>query len=336
MKRTLPLLLALAWAAAPAANAAGFQAKTMRETLSAREVERGLLIGKGWLEFGLGVDVKNATGYWGSDGEELEWDSAKWMYSTERVHIRYGITRRSELYGSVRWHYATLNNEALGTQISDFGYGDPRFGYKYELFRSLAPVASIIAYTEYKGPAGNESPGNYIGGPSTFSSIVFTTGTPDWELGVRGKRQVGPLAFTLGGAYVIRFSNVTQYIIETDFNVFNGRIKPGDITKVDGEVMLQLGPVALQGGALFQMRDATKIGATSSGVFMGRDLEEQVGSDGWYLDAQTGLTFNVTRGVDIVAGVNIPIRGEDLMYFPIEDIHPTRGNTYSGTFEFRF
>ena len=340
MKRTLTLKPALICTAlfsyGTAAHAAGFQAKTMRETLSAREVERGLLLGKGWLEFGLGTDVKIAEGYWSAEGEAEDWDDARWTWSTQRIDIRYGLTKRSELYGTVKWHYARLENERLGTDVTDFGLGDPTFGYKYEWFKSLAPVTSVITYLEYKGPAGNESPGNYIGGPTTFSSVIMTTGTPDLELGARGKRQIGPVALTVGAGYVRRFSNVVQYVIETEFNQFSGRIKPGDIKKVDGELLIQAGPVALQGGVLVQMRDETRIGPTSEGLFKGADLEAQDGSDGVSVDANAGFTFNITRGVDLVGGVTIPVKGEDLMYFPIEDIHPTRGNTYSGTFEFRY
>jgi hypothetical protein len=46
--------------------------------------------------------------------------------------------------------------------------------------------------------------------------------------------------------------------------------------------------------------------------------------------------FNLTRGFDIDLGVSVPVVGEDLQFFPIEDIHPTRGVTYSGTLEARF
>ncbi len=335
MKRTLTLLTAL-FCAAPSAYAAGFQAKTMRETLSAREVERGLLLGKGWLELGFGADVKVAKGYWSASGAPMDFDDAQWTWTTERVSMRYGLTKRSEVYGTVKWHYAHLENNLLGTDVSDFGFGDPRFGYKYEWFKSLAPVTSVITYLEYKGPAGNESPGNYIGGPSTFTSVIMTTGTPDLELGARAKRQVGPLALTVGAGYVRRFSNVVQYVIETEFSQFNGRIKPGDIAKVDAELLLQAGPVALVGGVLFQNRQETLIGPTSEGLFKTKELEPQSGSDGESVDVNTGFIFNITRGVDLIGGVSIPVRGEDLMYFPIEDIHPTRGNTYSGTLEFRY
>lgn len=326
------------------AHAAAFEAKTMRETLSAREVERPLILGKGWLEFGLGLDYKLADGAWDGAGEELDWseaagpdaDGARFTYTTQRIGLRYGITRRGELYWTIKTHYLSLVNDRLGTDLAQFGLGDPRFGYKFELFRSLAPVTSVIVYADYKAPAGNESPGNYVGGPTTFSSFIMTTGTPDAEVGLRAKRQVGPVAIEAGFGYVQRFSGVVQYVIENELNQFSGRIKPGNITKADAELVVGLGPVALDVGALLQIRDDTRIGATAAGLFPAKNLAAVAESGGWALDATSGFTFNMTRGVDLVGAVNVPIRGEDLMFFPIEDIHPTRGNTYSGTVEFRY
>lgn len=342
MNRYTLLILGLAGAgmvgvASPStANAAAFEAKTMRETLSAREVERALIIGKGWLEFGVGTDVKLADGEWDADGNAVDWEHTKWMHTTQRLDLRYGVTRRGELYWNIRTHYLSLTNDQLGTELSQFGLGDPHFGYKFEMFRSVAPLTSAIFYADYKAPAGNESPGNYVGGPTTFSSFIMTTGTPDAEFGLRAKRQVGPLAVTLGAAYVQRFSGVVQYVIENELNQFNGRIKPGNITKVDAELLLGIGPVAVDVGTLVQIRDATRLGSTVAGLFPGANLAEVTGSEGWSLDATGGFTFNMTRGIDVVGGVTVPVRGEDLMFFPIEDIHPTRGITYSGTLEFRY
>ena len=51
------------------AVAGGFEAKTMRDSLAAREVERPLVIGKGWLEAGLGFDLKNSNGFWDEEGK---------------------------------------------------------------------------------------------------------------------------------------------------------------------------------------------------------------------------------------------------------------------------
>ena len=350
MKQTLRLgLTGLALASTVAASgldahAAAFEAKTMRETLSAREVERPLILGKGWVEFGLGMDYKVASGAWDGSGEQLDWsadageafDGARFTYTTQRLGLRYGITRRGELYWTVKSHHISLANDQLGTELSQFGLGDPRFGYKFELFRSLAPVTSVILYGDYKAPAGNESPGNYVGGPTTFSSFIMTTGTPDAEFGLRAKRQVGPIALEGGVGYIQRFSGVVQYVIETELNQFSGRIKPGNVTKADASLLVGLGPVALDAGALLQVRDDTRVGPTAAGLFPAKNLAVVEESGGWSLDATGGFTFNMTRGVDLVGAVTVPVRGEDLMFFPIEDIHPTRGNTYSGTVEFRY
>ena len=333
MSRCLLLTLALG---ASTAHAAAFEPKTMRDTLPALEVERGLVLGKGWLEFGVGADVKMATGYWDSEGEAQDFEDASWTYTTERLDIRYGVARRGELYWTLRTHYVQLQNDALGTDNHYFGFGDPVFGYKWEAFRSMAPATSVVLYAQYKAPAANEAPGNYVGGPNSWTSFVLTTGTPDLTIGARGKRQVGPLAFTVGASQVRRFSNVVQYLIETEQNQFQGRIKPGDLTIVDGEILVQIGPVALQGAGALTVRQVTKTGTSSPGIFADQNLVAIDGSEGWAFDLTPGAVVNLTRGLDVDLAATIPMRGEDLQFFPIEDIHPTRGLTLSGTLEFRY
>jgi hypothetical protein len=279
---------------------------------------------------------KNATGYWTATGEPAEFENANWLYTTQSLDIRYGITHRGEMTWSLNTHYVQLTNDLLGTDITQFGFGDPHFGYKYEVFRMLAPITSVILYGDYKAPMGNESPGNYVGGPTTFSSVVLSTGTPDVTVGLAGKRQFGPLAATLDVAQVFRLSGITQYIIETENNQFQERIKPGDITRVYGEVLLQAGTVALRSGLTLQMRDVTRVGASSSGFFPSRNLNEISGSDGMSLDFSPSLVFDITRELGVELGANLPLKGEDFLFFPIEDLSPTRGNTYGGTLAFRY
>ena len=322
---------------ADTAHAAAFQPKTMRDPLSAREVERGLILGKGWLEFAVGVDYKKADGYWDQDGVAADFTDASFLYTTERVGIRYGIARRAELFWNVPAHFVQLTNATLGTDTAQWGLGDPSFGVRTELYRSSAPLTSIVAVFSYKAPAANEAPGNYIGGPSTFDSFVMTTGTPDGSVAIQAKRQFGPAAVTAGGAYVHRFGGLVQYIIETEQNQFQGRIKPGDLVILDADVLLQLGPVAPHGGVVYTSTDTTAIGTTADGVFHQNDnLVDVANSDGWAVDAKLGAILNLTRGLDLDFGVGLPLRGEDLLFFPIEDLSPTRGTTYSGTLEFRY
>jgi hypothetical protein len=335
MRQITLLLLGICFTGAQA-YAGGLEAKTMRDPFSNRSNERGLVLGKGWFQVGLGSSYKLASGYWDSEGIKQDFESTDWTYTTQHLDLRYGITRNAELYWKFKTHYVSLKNTDLETDITQFGIGDPEFGYKFQLFRTNAPLTSVIVYGDYKAPLANETPGNYVGGPNTFSSVILTTGTADVTTGMAAKKQLGPLAVTLDYAHVFRTSGLAQYAIETDLNQFQTRVKPGDIDKIDAEASLQLGPVALSGGALFQQRKAFQIGPTSAGVFPNKNLKKIEGSDGWSLDAKAGLILNVFTELDIAANALIPIKGQDLLFFPLEDVHPTYGYTYSGEVIFRF
>ena len=335
MLRTVLLTLSLA-SLGTAAHAAAFEPKTMRATLPARELERPLILGKGWLELGLGVDYKMADGYWDSDGVAQDFESARFLYTTQRADIRYGVSNRGELFWSFKTHYIELTNDTLGTDTVGMGIGDPSFGYKFEVFRGLAPASSVIVSGKYKAPAGNESPGNYVGGANTFSSFVMTTGTPDVTLGVRAKRAFGPVAVEAGLGYVHRFSGVVMYVVELEENQFSGRIKPGDQLLGDAGLLLQLGPVAVQAAGVYTHRNPTQLGTASAGLTGDRNLVAVSDSDGWSLDVNPGVIISASRGVDVNLGASIPVRGEDLQFFPIEDLSPTRGMTLSGTLELRY
>ncbi len=335
MKRILLPTLLAAFCASEV-QAAAWEAKTGRLPLSVREVERSLNLEKGWLEFGLSVDWKVADGYWSADGEAMDFESARWTYSTERLDIRYGITRRSEIYWRMPFHYMHLQNDELGTDTGTFGLGDPILGYSYEVFGSSAPTSSAVVYGHLKVPAGAESPGQYVGGPYTVSKFVVSTGTPDWTLGLKGKRQVGPLAVLAGAGYTYRQSSVVQYLIEVTEYQFSGRIKPGSYTFGELGMQLGFGPVVLLGDLFYTNRGETYLGTTGAQFGGNNQLVALEGSDGWTLDADAGFMVNLTRGVDIQGGVGIPLRGEDLQFFPLESIHPTRGLTYTGTLKLRY
>lgn len=319
------------------ALAAGFQIKTMRAPFAAVEVERPLVLGKGWLEFSLGYDHKLADGAWSAEGEAVQWESARWLYTTERIGIRYGITRDGELYWDVPFHYVNLQNDALGTNTSAFGLGEPRFGWRLQLYRRQVPTTSLVMDLQYKMPAGAESPGSYVGGPNTVSTFAMSSGQADLAGYLRFKQQVGPLAGTFSAGYVHRFSGVSQFVIDTETYQFSGRFKPGSEVRAEAEVLAQVvGPLAFYGDATVRRWFEGAVGTTSGGFYADANLDPIPGSDGWSLDAGGGVIVNVTRGVDIGASVSVPLRGEDLAYFPLEDISATRGNTYSATLELRY
>jgi hypothetical protein len=185
-------------------------------------------------------------------------------------------------------------------------------------------------------PTGSEAAGSYIGGPNTVSTFPMSTGQADLALFVRAKQQAGPFAITGSVGYVHRFSAVSQYVIEVEQYQFAGRFKPGSEFRGELSPMIQVGPLALHGDATLRSWFETSIGTTSGGFWTDEYLTPIAGSDGWSLDAGGGAILNLTRGVDIAAAVNVPVRSEDLYFFPFEDISATRGITYSTTVELRY
>jgi hypothetical protein len=165
---------------------------------------------------------------------------------------------------------------------------------------------------------------------------VLTTGTPDLGFGLQAKRQVGPFALTLGAQYIYRFAGVVGYLTETEYNQFQARIKPGDLLTYDANIMFQVGPVALSNQWVLSQRMETRIGTASDDFFGSSNLKPVADSDGAAIDSRFEAMMNVTRGVDVSFGIEQSISGEDLQFFPIEQIHPTRGTTYNFNVELRY
>jgi hypothetical protein len=318
------------------ANAATFGPKTMQKDLPARDIDRTLHMAKGWVEFALGYDHKVGTGAWGADGSRNPFESAKWTYQTEHLTVRYGLAPRTELWWYAEYHQARLFNEALGTDTRDHGLGDQQVGYRYSIYERSAPGTSIVFETSMKMPSGKEAPGTYIGGPLNVSGFVFTTGTTDLYAGFGAKYTAGPIAFTGRAGYNRRFSGVVNYLIEVEQYQFQGRIKPGDQIMASVDVMAQLGPIALSVTPKMEYRMATKQGTSSGGLFPARRLRKVPQSDGLALDLESRFQFQVNRNLDLEFYTNIPLVGQDLQFFPIEDIHPTLGPTFGGAVEVRY
>lgn len=332
----LSLIAAMAWS--PSAHAGMGDAKTSRLPYPAREVERPPLLPRGWYELAFGYEQHLGWGAWTSDGKRAPFDHASWTYFTESATFRFGIARRGELWWEVPFHEARLDNDTwpADSALVDYSLGDPRFGWKYLLYQKDSPMTSVALDLWYKGPAGEESSGTYIGGPLNVSAITFTTGTPDAYFGVLAKQQVGPLAFTGHVGYMRRFSGVVQYLVETNQLQFAGRIKPGDQLRADVGAMVQLGPIHVSAAPYFTYRATTRVGTTSAGVSPSRHLKKVADSSGYALDLRGDLGIKLLRGLDVDGYFIYPLLGQDLQFFPIEDLQPTMGPTFGGTAEVRF
>lgn len=317
---------------------AAFTEKTMRAPLPRQAIERGLLMPRGWVELELDYARKNATANWTADGEKREWENSSFLYQTETAKISMGYGSRLEFWFAMPFHQASITS-TLGDGFTTSGtsMGDPRVGWTFLLYDGGGSTVTQGAVEfMYKGPAGNESAGSYIGGPQNFNTFVFTTGTPDAYLGFVGKYQMGPIAITPRFGYARRFSGPVQYLVELQNFQFTGRIKPGDLLTASLKVEAQGGPVNLWARPDFRYRGETRMGTTSPGWSPNKYLDPLAGSDGFNLDVAAGAELNVSRSLDVGFYANIPLMGQDFQFFPIEDLHPTAGVTLGGNLEVRY
>jgi len=334
--RHLIVGLVCALAVPTIAEATAWQSKTMQSPFSAREVGRSLKLPKGWMEMTLGADVKLASGYWDADGNAVDFSHSSWLYSTESISFRYGMSHNSEIYLNVPMHYMRLTNDLYGTDTSGTYLGDPTFGAVFSLLEQDAPNTSVVARVQLKSPAGNESPGSYIAGPSTFREFVTTTGSHDFTVEMAAKRQLGGFAVEGRLGYVNRLSGLVMWLIETEQSQLIGRFKPGNRVYGGLGMTAQAGPVAIKAGGRMMIQGDAKAGTTSGGISPNGQLLTQEGSGGTYMDADVALIAHFSRNVDVEIGASIPLMGEDLMFFPLEDLHPTYGNTYSAALKLRY
>lgn len=319
------------------AEAGLFGPKSSREVMPAREVERPLDMPRGWSEFTFGHKAKIGTGRFDSDGSIVPFEDTSWTYHTSLLRWRFGLSRRVDIQWDIPFHVGRLVNDELGTNLTSGAVGDISFTYRYRLFEKDAPMNAVVLEGMVEGPTGRETPGTYRGGPAQMSQIVTTSGSWDVYGGIAARQQVGPFRFTERAGYMRRFSSLTQFVVETDNDQFAGRFKPGDRFQVSGEALVQLGPVAIAAGPRLAIRGPTKAGVTTDSWWNpGKDLRAYEGSGGLetYIDAS--LTLNATRGFDVMLQGTLPVVGEDLMFFPLEDVHPTYGPTLGGAVEVRF
>lgn len=198
-------------------------------------------------------------------------------------------------------------------------------------------MTAVVVESFIEGPTGRETPGSQRGGPGQMSTIITTSSSWDVYAGLAARRQVGPLRFTARAGYMRRFSALSQFVVEVEEDQFTGRFKPGDRVQGSIEVLAQVGPVALSGQPRVAYRGLTKAGVTTNNwINPGKDLVPFAESDGVEMDLDVQLTVNATRGFDVHLQGSLPLMGEDLMFFPLEDVHPTYGPTFGGAVEARF
>jgi hypothetical protein len=266
-----------------------FTPKTMTEPWPERQVERDLVLPKGWLQIGLGFDHKTSTQVRDKDDALQPMDEGvAFSYSQMWLRVDQGFSRRIRIYAHAPVVRAALSRDGE-TAVETMALGDVRTGIWVQPW--LDRRAIVAGRVELKTPSGVEWPGALQGGPGSRTSFLTGTGTTHIGLTSHGKLQLGnKAALKAVVGYVFTLPSVVGYVVEVD-GYANGWINPGDELNGRLEGTVQAGDaLAFSAGATRRMVGNYQVGTSGPSVWKA-DLAKIPNSSGqfWDLDAHVSL-----------------------------------------------
>jgi len=338
------------------ASASFLQTATARDDMASREVDRGLVMGKGWVQLSVGLSWKHSTsGFTAGDGVFNVGEGSSESWRNEGVfdyrlitHKAYwGYTRKAQIYFELPFVAATLRNELLRDDqgnmqpLNSVSLGDVRFGWRYQWVATDKEKFRTFFATDVsaKVPTGNESPGSYLGGPANVQTIISGTGTFDLQVLLGLRQQLSVVALELWGGYVYKPSGVVQWLIETERNQFNARVDPGDAVRLDIALAATLvRPLSLRVDFKNTYRMATRVGTSTRGIPACDGCKTIPNSAGFWSDIRGTVQFwdiNFPLGFDLYFEYTLWGRNS-MALWPLEDFSPSRGFTAGGNIFARF
>jgi hypothetical protein len=308
------------------AGAGPFSPKTMQGELSEYQVERALVLPKGWLEVGLSVDHKRSDTYRGSDGGRRDQPAGfLWSHSQMWLDVRQGFSPRVTLYARVPWVRSELQ-PIIGTSTTTMAMGDAHTGLVVQPWTSSAHSLAFSA--DLKAPSGVEWPSG-TGAPGNTKSFLTGTGITNFGLYSHGKVVVGQVLSVRGDVgYVRKFPGVVGYVVQVD-GFGNGILNPGDEVQINANMTAQIGPnFWLRMTADFRHLGETWVGVT--GPAGGRIMSPIRHTAGEWLDG--GLVLGIEPSVNwtITLRAQNDLVGSDTRPFAhlgLEELSPQSGLT---------
>jgi hypothetical protein len=308
------------------ADAGPFSPKTMQGPLSENQVERALVLPKGWLEVGLSVDHKRSDTYRGSDGGEREQPAGfLWSHSRMWLDVRQGFSPRVTLYARVPWIRSELQ-PVIGTSTATIAMGDAHTGL---VVQPMAAGPHSLAFSaDLKAPSGVEWPSG-TGAPGNTKSFLTGTGITNFGLFAHGKLVLAPVLSLRGDAgYVRKFPGVVGYVVQSD-GFGNGILNPGDELKLNAQMTGQLGShVWLRMTADYRHMGETWMGVTGPGG--GRIMSPIRHTAGDWLNGGLLIGFEPTVNWTLTVRAENDLMGSDTRPFAhlgLEELSPQSGLT---------
>jgi len=311
------------------AFAGPFSPKTMQGAFSEYEVERKLVLPKGWLEVGLSVDSKRSVTYRGSDGAEREQPNGfAWTHSRLWLDVRQGFSPRVTLYARVPWIRSELQ-PVIGPPTSTIAMGDAHTGVVVQPW--VEGPHSVAFSADLKAPSGVEWPSGTGAAGDTQS---FMTGTGITNLGLFGHAKAGfgqavSLGMDLG--YVRKIPGVVGYVMQVD-GFGNGVLNPGDEVRASGHLTGQIGTVLwLRASAAYRHIGEAWVGV--NGPMGPRIMSPIRHSAGDWLDGTFVIGVEPTERLTIELRASRDLMGADSRPFAhlgLEEFSPQPGLVLGG------
>ena len=323
------MFLVAALLSAPAA-AGPFTHKAMQGPWPERQVERNLVLPKGWLEVELASDMKWSTSYWDLPGERVRWDEGtKWTYSRVWLNVTQGFSKRLSLYARIPMVHARLVNPQ-GADTSTTALGDVHTGV---ILQPMLHQRGIFALQfDLKAPSGVEWPSDFIGNPANVSSFLTGTGTTNLGVLAHGRYTVQRLVSLTGSiGLIFKLPSVVGYVVESD-GFGNGWLDPGDELRFDGAITIQLSEqFAVTTFETISGRGTYRMGTSGSSVVR-VDWIDLASSSGIFVNGGLGLSWEPSRHWEVGVTVADALYGTQTRTFShlgLEEFSPQPGLTWS-------
>ncbi len=321
MVRAIAILMC---AMSSVSTAGPFTPKTMQGELAVSEVERTLVVPKGWLEFGLMVDTKRSVTYRGSDGvERAHPNGFAWSHSRLWLDVKQGFSPRVSLYAKLPIVRSSLQ-PVIGRPTTTMAMGDAHTGLIYQPW--LASPHSVAFSVDLKSPSGVEWTEG-TGASGDTQSFLTGTGLTSLAAFTHVKGVLGPSVSTTAAlGYIRKFPGVVGYVAEVG-GFGNGVLNAGDEVNLHVQMTGQLGSrIWLRGKADYRYLTETWIGV--NGALGSRIMRPVRHSAGGWLVGEAAVGIEPTNRWTIEMRVNRDLMGGDSRPFAhlgLEELSPQPG-----------
>lgn len=282
-------LFATAWA--------GLGVRTSREPLPSREIERSVVLPKGWTQLELGIARSVATQAWDETGGAVPLE-VPWRSTSVAIGVRYGLAPGWEMFGELPWRAST-------GWVAQQGFGTAEIGTRFALERSEAPFHSIALEFAGRAPIGFDGGSLEVPGP-----VPITTGTGDLRVAVGGRRAVEGVLFRGRLEATRRFAGRVGWS--------EGWVKPGDQGAAEVEVAVQAGPLLLGPSVRGVARGPVRTGDSRGSLFPVRT------SAGANVDLSLRLLLQLTRGLELEGRLSRAVLGQDDQFVFLDELNPAK------------